>query len=634
MTKKIYLIIIACLFCKLIAAQAPAEIVPLSVNETSPCIPDAERQMVETRLQNNRAQLIAQHILQPVTANKLTHPLFRWPLTPKSTLTDNSYYVISNFVDLDSINPGSLKDYNCGARTYDISGYNHSGTDIALWPFGWYKMEHKSVKIVAAAPGIILDKHDGEFDHQCAMNNNPANYVIIQHADGSTAWYWHMKTNSVTTKAIGASVIEGELIGYVGSSGSSTGPHLHFEVHDATNKVIEPSFGPCNYTTPSTWWKIQKPYNERNINRLLVSRTAVNMPSCSTETFDESQKVCAVYLPPYNLSPYFYVFYRDFVMGDTAFFKVIRPDGVVWQSWNYVATSTYTAAYTYWSFYYFPNIGGTWTFEATYHNKVYTQPFYSYTEPPAITVTGGTTLCTGDSIQLTSSSDYGNTWSNGAVTQTIYVKTPGSYYVIANNPCGIDTSATIAISDGCTPPITGLSATNITNTGAKLNWNTLTCAKGYQVQYRKTGTTTWTSSTINSNTGNKTISGLIAGTGYYWRVRTKCATTPSVVWSPYSVIKNFTTTGPRLALTVDENAIQLFPNPTTGELNLVLNNLSGKYQLQITNALGQLIFEKNIFNDVDEYLTNIDLKNYPDGIYSVVLKSDEEFFVRKLIKHK
>ena len=58
------------------------------------------------------------------------------------------------------------------------------------------------------------------------------NYVIIYHgkmSDGNTysTLYGHMK--SVATSA-GKYVKQGELIGYVGSTGNSTGPHLHYEV--------------------------------------------------------------------------------------------------------------------------------------------------------------------------------------------------------------------------------------------------------------------------------------------------------------------------------------------------------------------------------------------------------------------
>ena len=60
------------------------------------------------------------------------------------------------------------------------------------------------------------------------------NHVIINHGYGYETLYGHM----VRIKArAGQRVKRGELIGYVGSTGKSTGPHLHYEVHKNGNKL-------------------------------------------------------------------------------------------------------------------------------------------------------------------------------------------------------------------------------------------------------------------------------------------------------------------------------------------------------------------------------------------------------------
>jgi murein DD-endopeptidase MepM/ murein hydrolase activator NlpD len=56
-----------------------------------------------------------------------------------------------------------------------------------------------------------------------------ANYISVYHSDGTIANYLHLNKNGVVVKA-GQSVKKGELIGYSGNSGFSSGPHLHFEV--------------------------------------------------------------------------------------------------------------------------------------------------------------------------------------------------------------------------------------------------------------------------------------------------------------------------------------------------------------------------------------------------------------------
>ena len=73
---------------------------------------------------------------------------------------------------------------------------------------------------------------------------------------------------------------------------------------------------------------------------------------------------------------------------------------------------------------------------------------------------------------------------------------------------------------GCSVPA-GLSATGITTTSATLNWSAATGATSYHIQYRKIGTTTWSSTT--SATTSTGISGLTAATSYEFQVETVCA---------------------------------------------------------------------------------------------------------------
>ncbi len=53
------------------------------------------------------------------------------------------------------------------------------------------------------------------------------NYVVIAHSDGSRSLYAHQSQRAVS---VGQTVSQGQVIGYVGTTGSSTGNHLHFEI--------------------------------------------------------------------------------------------------------------------------------------------------------------------------------------------------------------------------------------------------------------------------------------------------------------------------------------------------------------------------------------------------------------------
>ena len=79
--------------------------------------------------------------------------------------------------------------------------------------------------IYSSATGEVLIARNG-------YNGGYGNMVIVQHPNGTKTLYAHMSKIAART---GTSVSQGELIGYVGNTGRSTGPHLHFEVHGAKN---------------------------------------------------------------------------------------------------------------------------------------------------------------------------------------------------------------------------------------------------------------------------------------------------------------------------------------------------------------------------------------------------------------
>lgn len=92
--------------------------------------------------------------------------------------------------------------------------------------------------VVAARSGVVVaarsDSNVGCGDPSCA---NDANYVVIDHGDGSLARYYHLQQGGVSV-AVGEMVCRGEEIGRSGNTGFSTGPHLHFEVVNPFNETV------------------------------------------------------------------------------------------------------------------------------------------------------------------------------------------------------------------------------------------------------------------------------------------------------------------------------------------------------------------------------------------------------------
>ncbi|MBL8557874.1 MAG: peptidoglycan DD-metalloendopeptidase family protein [Hyphomonadaceae bacterium] len=100
-----------------------------------------------------------------------------------------------------------------GLRRHPILGYSalHKGTDFAA-PTG--------TPIMAAGDGVVV---------KAGYNGGYGNYVRIRHSDGYETAYAHMSRFGRGVRP-GVRVSQQQVIGYVGSTGRSTGPHLHYEV--------------------------------------------------------------------------------------------------------------------------------------------------------------------------------------------------------------------------------------------------------------------------------------------------------------------------------------------------------------------------------------------------------------------
>lgn len=86
--------------------------------------------------------------------------------------------------------------------------------------------EHKGLDIAAATGTPIKAVADGTISFS-GTKNGYGNLIIIDHGNGITTYYGHC---SKLYKSVGDTVSAGDVIGAVGSTGNSTGPHLHFEI--------------------------------------------------------------------------------------------------------------------------------------------------------------------------------------------------------------------------------------------------------------------------------------------------------------------------------------------------------------------------------------------------------------------
>lgn len=106
---------------------------------------------------------------------------------------------------------------------------------------GWNAIDigaPRGTHILAAADGIVIVARSGG-----GWNGGYGNYVVVQHDNGTQTLYSHASKVLVSA---GDSVSQGDTIALVGTTGLSTGPHVHFEVRGAANPFAQMAVGSGN----------------------------------------------------------------------------------------------------------------------------------------------------------------------------------------------------------------------------------------------------------------------------------------------------------------------------------------------------------------------------------------------------
>ena len=142
----------------------------------------------------------------------------------------------------------------------------HDGSDFLLVD-GFTTMDEGSVDVLAAADGVVISIEEEQYDRcqiegtgiSCDGYDIIGNHVIVEHADGTVAKYWHLMQYSVRVD-VGDEVECGDVMAKVGSSGVSSGPHLHFEVETADGVSFDPYAGA--YSQDESWWAEQRGIDE------------------------------------------------------------------------------------------------------------------------------------------------------------------------------------------------------------------------------------------------------------------------------------------------------------------------------------------------------------------------------------
>ena len=179
--------------------------------------PGDQFEMVFDVLTDERGKVIRRgNVLYAALNGKAVNKSFYRFTTPDENITDyfqENGESSTKFLMKTPINGARLSS-RFGKRRHPISGYTrlHKGTDFAA-PTG--------TPIYAAGNGVV---------ERASRYGGYGHYIRIRHSKGYKTAYAHLSRYARGIRS-GRRVRQGEVIGYVGSTGASTGPHLHYEVY-------------------------------------------------------------------------------------------------------------------------------------------------------------------------------------------------------------------------------------------------------------------------------------------------------------------------------------------------------------------------------------------------------------------
>jgi hypothetical protein len=230
------------------------------------------------------------------------------------------------------------------------------------------------------------------------------------------------------------------------------------------------------------------------------------------------------------------------------------------------------------------------------------------------------TFCAGNNVTLSTTSFASYLWSTGATTQSIVADTNGTFTVTVTNGNGCTGTATpVSTIENQLPNATATaqSPTTICSTDSVK----LVANGGNNISYQ------W-------RRGNNNVTGATSKT-YYAKLQgnyTVRVTNTNTGCSKTSTAINVVVNCKMLSADIAQTNLQAYPNPTTGLLHLTGTDMANDVVLSVYDAAGKCIISKTIQNQDGKLLYDIDLTQYPAGIYRLMLISNEQVLHKQAFK--
>jgi hypothetical protein len=207
----------------------------------------------------------------------------------------------------------------------------------------------------------------------------------------------------------------------------------------------------------------------------------------------------------------------------------------------------------------------------------------------------------------------GTTVSPWSSTQTFVTSTP-----VPNGPMV------------CTSP-QNLEEENLTSSSVDLEWDDLAGSWGYKVMWRQVGFG-WNYTIVNTN--QLILSSLNPNKTHKWRVYSVCDSLQSNVsaWSSMQIFNTLSSIRIASGDTELSNNLNIYPNPTKGMFNIsFITEEVVDLKLMIVDAYGKTILIENNDIFIGEFTKQVDLSEYPKGIYMVQIRTNNSFITKRIV---